>query len=155
MRIDRSLLCVATLFAGAQLVNAADPCSLLTAAEAQQVIGSPISPGTPNKLNKAVCDYKINGGPSNFNVTLTAKGTADNAQRTVEALKKSKIAAEPVTGLGDSAYASSPGYGMQQIGVYKGASHVIVTVMMMGAPEAKAKAAAMDLARKALTHVQQ
>jgi hypothetical protein len=84
-------------------------------------------------------------------VSLTDKSSADSAERTVAELKKSKIAATVVPGLGDGAYSSSPGYGMQQLGAYKGGKQVIVTAMIMGAPEAKVKAAIEKVMRKALT----
>jgi hypothetical protein len=52
--------------------------------------------------------------------------------------------------LGDGAYASSPGYGMQQLGAYKGGTQITVTAMIMGAPEAKVKAIIEEVMRKAL-----
>jgi hypothetical protein len=58
-----------------------------------------------------------------------------------------------VAGIGDSAYSSNPGYGMQQLGAYKESKHVVVTVFIMGAPEAKAKAIAEKVMRKALTRL--
>jgi hypothetical protein len=126
------------------------PCSLLTAADIQQVAGGTVTEGTPNKLNPSVCDYKMSGG-SILNVTVTAKGAADSAEKMVSELKKRNITAEVVTGIGDSAYEAAPGYGMQQSGAYKGSYHVIVTALLAGAPEAKAKATAQTLLKKALT----
>jgi hypothetical protein len=82
---------------------------------------------------------------------VTAKGPADSAEKMVSELKKRNITAEVVTGMGDSSYASAPGYGMQQAGAYKGSSHVIVTLLLAGAPEAKAKTMAQTLLKKALT----
>jgi hypothetical protein len=84
---------------------------------------------------------------------LTAKGPADTAETMVAGLKKQKISAEVTSGFGDSAYASSPGYGMQQLGVYKGSNHVIVTVLVLGAPEAKSKTVAQAVMHKALARL--
>ena len=81
-----------------------------------------------------MCDFKLGGTGSLVSILLTSRGPVDSAEKTVAELKKNKIAAETVAGIGDSAYAASPGYGMQQLGVYKGASHVIVTVFLVGAP---------------------
>jgi len=72
----------------------------------------------------------------------------------VSELAKRKIKAETVAGLADGGYWSSPGYGMQQMGAYKGSSHVIVTVLLLGQPEAKAKTVADALLRKAVARVQ-
>jgi hypothetical protein len=129
----------------------AGPCSLVTGAEVQAAVGSPSPEGVINATNKAVCDYKIGNGI--LNVTLTPKGPGDSAEKTVAELKKRNIAATVVPGLGDSAYSSSPGYGMQQLGVFKGGSQVIVTVMLLSGGEAKAKAAADAVVRKALPRV--
>jgi hypothetical protein len=84
---------------------------------------------------------------------LTTKAPADSAERTVAELKKRKMSAEVTPGFGDSAYASSPGYGMQQLGVYKGSNHVIAAVLVFGAPEAKSKAIAQAVMRKALARL--
>jgi hypothetical protein len=42
---------------------------------------------------------------------------------------------------------------MQQLGVYKGSNQVIVTVLLMGSPEAKSKTVAQAVMRKALVRV--
>ncbi len=133
---------------------ALSPCALATKAEVQEAVGSPVSEGAVNATNKSVCDFKAGDMGSAVGIMLTAKAPADSAAKTVAELKKRKIAAEEVQGLGDGAYRSSPGYGMQQLGAYKGGSHVIVTVMLMGAPEAKSKAVAEAVMRKALGRVQ-
>jgi hypothetical protein len=126
------------------------PCSLLTAADIQQAAGGSVSEGMPDKLNALVCDYKMAAG-SILNVTVTAKGPADSAEKMVSELKKRKIPAEVAAGIGDSSYASAPGYGIQQAGAYKGSNHVIVTLLLAGTPEAKAKTTAQMLLKKALT----
>ncbi len=129
------------------------PCALVTQAEVQEAVGSPVAAGVVNTTNKTVCDFKVGDGGSTAGIMLTSKSAVDNAAKTVEELKKRNIKAEVVPGLGDGAYASSPGYGMQQLGAYKGSSHVIVTVLLLGAPEAKSKAATQALMRKALARV--
>jgi Tfp pilus assembly protein PilX len=129
------------------------PCALVTKAEVQAAVGSPVSEGVINKTNKSVCDFKIGDAGSALNIMLTPKGPADSAEAMVAGLKKQKISAEVTSGFGDSAYASSPGYGMQQLGVYKGSNHVIVTVLVFGAPEAKSKTVAQTVMRKALSRL--
>ena len=124
----------------------AGPCALLTKAEVSEAAGTPVSEGVVNSTNKLVCDFKVGE-------LLTDKAAGDSGEKTVSELKKRKMTAEVVSGFGDSAYVSSPGYGMQQLGVYKGSKHVIVTVMIMGSPEAKAKAVAEKTMRKALARL--
>jgi hypothetical protein len=129
------------------------PCTLVTKAEVQAAVGAPVSEGAINKTNKSVCDFKVGDAGSVLNIMLTAKGPADSAEAMVAGLKKQKISAEVTSGFGDGAYASSPGYGMQQLGVYKGSNHVIVTVLVFGAPEAKSKTIAQAVMRKALARL--
>jgi hypothetical protein len=129
------------------------PCALLTKAEVQEAVGAPVSEGVVNSTNKSVCDFKAGDTGSTVGIMLTTKAAADTAERTVSGLKKMKISAEVTPGFGDSAYASSPGYGMQQLGVYKGSNHVIVTVLLLGAPDAKSKTVAQAVMRKALARV--
>jgi hypothetical protein len=157
MRIFTALLCT-SVFLGPVAAQAQkpglSPCSLVTKAEVQEAAGATISEGVVNALNKSVCDFKVGDTGSAINVMLTAKAAADSAEKTVAELKKRKISAEVTPGFGDSAYASSPGYGMQQLGVYKGSNQVIVTVLLLGAPEARSKTIAQAIMRKALTRVQ-
>lgn len=152
-----TVLLHASFFVGFAIAQPAKPapgpCGLLTKAEVQEAVGSPVAEGALNKTNPNVCDFKIGATGSAVSIMLTRKSPLDSAEKTVGALKKSKINAEAVAGLGDSAYASSPGYGMQQLGVYKGSSHVIATVLILGSPEAKAKAAAQAVMRKALARL--
>lgn len=131
----------------------ADPCSLVTAAEVQAATGVAMAAGKVNGTNKSVCDY-VSATGSLLNVTLTEKGPADSAEKMVAELTKRKMKAEVAAGIGDGAYRSSPGYGMQQMGAYKGTKHVIVTAMLAGQAEAKVKAAVEAVLRKALARVQ-
>ena len=129
------------------------PCSLVTKAEVQEAVGTPVSEGAVNTINRSVCDFKVGDLGSAVGILLTSKRPGDSAEKTVAELKQKKIAAQVVSGFGDGAYTSSGGFGMQQLGVYKGSSHVIVTVLLMGAPEAKGKAAAEAVMRKALVRL--
>lgn len=156
MRLLIVLLCISA-FLGPLAAQTAKPgvgpCALLTKAEVQEAVGTSVSEGVVNASNKSVCDFKAGDTGSAVNIMLTGKGPADNAEKTVSELKKRKINAEVMPGFGDSAYASSPGYGMQQLGAYKGSHQVIVTVLLFGAPEAKSKTVAQTLMRKALARV--
>lgn len=137
----------------AQTAKSLTPCSLVTKAEVGAAIGASVGDGTPNANNKAVCDYVSAETGGVANVTLVPKAPGDSAEKMVAELKKRKINSEVTSGFGDSAYVATQAYGMQQIGVYKGANHVVVTVLLMGKPEAKAKEAAHAIMRKALTRL--
>jgi len=156
MKLVAALLCVSAC-SGLALAQAPkvglSPCLLLTKADVKEAAGLAVGDGAINAHNKAVCDYVPADGSGVMNVSVTPKGPGEGGQKMVDELKKRNIKAEVVAGLGDSAYASSAGFGMQQVGVFKGNYQVIVTVMLMSAPEAKAKAAAMALVKKALTKV--
>ncbi|HLK48594.1 MAG TPA: hypothetical protein VKT49_10695 [Bryobacteraceae bacterium] len=126
---------------------------MLTKAEVQEAVSTPVSDGEVNKINRTVCDFKVDGLGSAVSLMLTGKIPGDSAEKTVAELKKRNTAAQVIAGFGDTAYTSSPGFGMQQLGVYKGSSHVIVTVLLMGAPDSKSKAVAESVMRKALVRV--
>mgnify|MGYP007068280227 CR=1 FL=1 len=146
-------LLIALCCALADAQTAVSPCALVTRAEVQEAAGVSISEGALNTTNKLVCDFKAGATGSLVSLLLTTKEPADSAEKTATELNKRKIAATVVAGIGDGAYAASPGYGMQQLGAYKGAKHVVVTVLLMGAPEAKAKAVAVTIAKKALARM--
>jgi len=129
------------------------PCALVTKAEVQEAAGVAVSDGAPDPINKLICNFKIGDTGSSVTVLLTNKGSGDSAERTVAEMNKRKMSAAVAAGIGDGAYTSSPGYGMQQLGAYKGSRHVVVTVFIMGTPEAKAKAIAEKVMRKALTRL--
>jgi hypothetical protein len=131
----------------------ADPCALATKAEVSEALGKPVADGKPNPINKTVCDFAGSELGSSVSIMMVDKSPADSADRTVAELKKRKMEASVVAGLGDSAYSASPGYGMQQLGVYKGSKQVIVTVMVPGATAAKSKAVAEQVMKKALTRL--
>lgn len=154
MRIPATLFLMSILLGSAPAgTPTSSPCSLLTKAEVQEAVGTPVSEGEVNKINRTVCDFKVDELGSAVSVLLTGKTPGDSPEKTVAELKKRKIAGQVVAGFGDGAYTSSPGYGMQQLGVYKGSSHVVVTVLLMGAPETKSKSVAEAVMRKALVRV--
>ena len=129
------------------------PCALVTKTEVQEAAGVAVSDGAADPTNKSICNFKIGGTGSAVTLLLTNKSPSDSAEKTVAELKKRKMNGAVVVGIGDGAYTSSPGYGMQQLGAYKGSKHVVVTVFIMGAPEAKAKAAAEKVMKKALARL--
>ncbi len=128
------------------------PCSLLTKAEVQEATGAAASDPKLNTTNSSVCDFKV-GDLNAVGIMLQQLGPNDSAERTMAELKKRKIETQPVSGIGDRAFFASPGYGMQQLSAYKGSKYVIVTALIMGAPEAKVRGIIQSLARKALARL--
>lgn len=147
------ILTILVVYCGTSGAQGPAPCALVTQAEVREAAGVTISEGTLNSMNKLVCEYKAGAAGSMISVLLTAKSPADSAEKTVVELQKRRIQASVVAGLGEGAYAASPGYGMQQLGAYKGSKHVVVTVMLLGAPEAKAKSVAQAVMTKALARM--
>jgi hypothetical protein len=128
------------------------PCSLLTKAEVQEATGAAASDPKLNANNSSVCDFKV-GDFNAVGVMLGELGPNDSADKTMAELNKRKIQTQPVSGIGDRAFFASPGYGMQQLSAYKGSKYVIVTALIMGAPEAKVRGIIQILARKALARL--
>lgn len=124
------------------------PCSLVTQAEAREAVGTAVTGPQPNKLNPAVCDFKVGDmGSVGLMLNQSAGQTPDQV---IAGLKKSNIATSDATGVGDRSFFASPGYGSVQLNTFKGANYVIVTVLVPGMPEAKAKAIATAVMQKAI-----
>jgi len=133
-----------------------DNCSILSQEEIQAAVGQKVSESTLNpNANPAVgkpCQYVI-GSTGAFSIYAKTVGPGETADKTVAALTKMKIATTTVSGLGDSSFFSSPGYGMIQLNTFQGPHYLIITLMVPGATEAAQKAAAETLMRKALTRL--
>jgi hypothetical protein len=125
------------------------PCSLLTKADVQQATGMTSTEGKPNPNNATVCDFKA-GDTNAVGIMLQNVAPGDSMERTIAELKKRKIETTPVSGIGDKGYFASPGYGMQQLSVYKGSKFIIVTVFFMGMDQAKSRTVAEKLAKAAV-----
>jgi hypothetical protein len=157
MTIRRLTSAVLVLFlfaavASAQPVGAKklDPCALVGKADVQLAVGQNVTGPTPNKLNAAVCDYKVgDSGAVGFTAQLQKPG--ETPDRIMAELKKMNIPATEAKGIGDRAFFASPGYGMTQLNAFKGPNYIILTLLIPGAPEAKQKAIAEALMQKALS----
>jgi hypothetical protein len=127
-----------------------DPCTLVSKADVQQVVGQNVTGPTPNKSNAAVCDFKVGDlGALGFAAQQQRPGETPDA--TMAALKKMNMPVTEAKGIGDRAFFASPGYGMTQLNAYKGSNYIIITLLIPGAPEAKQKAVAEALMLKALS----
>jgi len=139
---------------GAQKIDA---CTLLTKVEIQAAVGQNVGDGKLNaKANPAVgipCDYVV-GDYGAFSILIKTTGPGETADKTKEELKKMKIAvADASSGIGDSSFFASPGYGMIQLNTFNGSNYLIITIMVPGATDATQKTAAEKLMRTALTKI--
>ena len=122
-----------------------DPCSLLTKAEIQEILGLPVKDGKPNTTaNAAVgqpCEYVV-GDYGAFSILVKTAGPGETADAIMAGLAKSKIKTEAAPGFGDRSFFAFPGYGMLQLNTFKGTQYVIMTLLVPGKTEEAQKAPA-------------
>jgi hypothetical protein len=128
---------------------ALDPCSVITKADVEQIVGKTVAEGKLNSMNKAICEFNIGEMGSSISFMLVPRSPEDTAERMVAEMNKRKIHAEVVPGLADGAYRADT-FGMKQAGAYKGSKHVIVTIAVPGMAPAQAQAIVDQALRKAL-----
>jgi hypothetical protein len=127
-----------------------DPCTLVSKADIQQVVGQNVTGPTPNASNAAVCDFKV-GDIGGLGFAAQPQRPGETPDKMIAELKKMNIPATEVKGLGDRAFFASPGYGMTQLNAFKGPNYIIITLLIPGAAEAKQKSVAETLMQKVLS----
>ncbi len=136
--------------------KALDPCSLLTPAEIQAVVGKPVKPGTPkvqsNPLAGADCTYVV-GDFGSFNVLVKPlqKGETPAIYRTQFA--KMKMAPVDLAGVGDGAFFTSPGFGMVQLHAFKSSKYILFTLLVPGLEESAVRPMAAKLMKMVVTRI--
>ena len=150
MTLHKLALAVVVLFLFAAGAQAADPCTLVSKADVQLTVGQAVAGPTPNKLNAAVCDFKV-GDMGALGFSALQQKPGETPDKIIAELKKRNIAATEVKGLGDRAFFASPGYGMTQLNAFKGPNYIIITLLIPGVAEAKQEALAEALMLKALS----
>ena len=143
------LLIASICFAGAKTI---DPCALLTKAEVQQVLGKDVSDPKPDPKNGAGCVFTV-GGYGQLSLIARPAAADEIPDKMVSEFKKHGIKAEEIKGVGDRAILTLPGFGMVQLNLFKGPTYVILTMMVPGVTEEKAKPLAQKLAEKALSRL--
>jgi hypothetical protein len=146
-----------TGLAAAEGAQKIDACTLLTKVEVQDAVGQSVGDGKLHAgANPAVgipCDYVV-GGYGVLSIVAKTTGPGETADKTKEGLEKMKITvSDASSGIGDSSFFASPGYGMIQLNTFKGSNYLIITIMVPGATEAVQKTAAEKLMRMALTKI--
>jgi hypothetical protein len=143
-----TLLQAQTVPAGTKKI---DPCTLLTKAEIQEVLGLPVKDGKLNTTaNAAVgqpCEYVV-GDYGAFSILVKTAAPGETADAIMAGLAKSKIKTEAAPGFGDRSFFAFPGYGMLQLNTFKGTQYVIMTLLVPGKTEDSMKAPAGKLMLK-------
>ena len=133
-----------------------DPCTLLTKAEIQEILGLPVKNGKLNTTaNAAVgqpCQYVV-GDYGAFSILVKTAGPGETADAIMAGLAKSKIKTEAAPGFGDRSFFAFPGYGMLQLNTFKGTHYVIMTLLVPGKTEDSQKAPAGKLMQKVLAKI--
>ncbi len=136
-------LCLSNmLVAQPSLAGPPDPCSLLTTAEVEQVVGKLKGPPTSDKEGAASwCNYEFANGKDALEVWVFPSEAIGQGR---------KISKNPVTvkGLGDDAFMDRGMHGLNYVNLYvkKGGTTINVSLQETAGDEAKVKA----LAQKAL-----
>ena len=133
-----------------------DPCSLLTPAEIQAIVGKPVQAGKlkaqANPVSGADCNYIIDGFGS-FNVLVRPLQTYDTLDRIKAAFAKMNMKPTDLPGVGDASFFTSPGFEMVQLHTFKGGKYILFTILVPGLKEAAVRPMAEKLMRTVVTRI--
>jgi hypothetical protein len=136
--------------------KAIDPCSLLTPAEIQAVVGKPVKAGTPkvqsNPLAGADCTYVI-GDFGSFNVLHKPLQRGETPEIIKAQFAKMKMAPVDLPGVADAAFFTSPGFGMVQLHAFKGSKYILFTLLVPGLNEQATRPMAAKLMKTVASRI--
>lgn len=136
--------------------KALDPCSLLTPAEIQAVVGKAVKAGTPkiqsNPLAGADCTYVI-GDFGSFNVLLKPLQRGETPELFKAQFAKMKMAPVDLPGVGDGAFFTSPGFSMVQLHAFKSSKYILFTLLIPGLNEQAVRPLAAKLMKTVVTRI--
>jgi hypothetical protein len=143
-------------FAGIAAEKAVDPCALLTLAEIQEALGTPVQAGklktNANPAAGADCTFVV-ADYGSFNILLKPLGYSETPERIKAQFAKMKMNPVDLPNVGDYSFFTSPGYGMTQLQTFKGSRYILFTILVPGAKEAAQQAAAAKLMRILLSRI--
>lgn len=156
VRSHRVLFILAAL-AAVSLATAAgkafDPCSLLTPAEIQAVVGKPVKAGTPkvqsNPASGADCTYVI-GDFGSCNVLVKPLQSYETPERIQAQFAKMNMKPTVLPQVGDAAFFTSPGFEMVQLHAFKSGKYVLITMLVPGLKEPAVRPLAAKLMKTLL-----
>ncbi|HEX7502729.1 MAG TPA: hypothetical protein VF451_04865 [Acidobacteriota bacterium] len=109
-----------------------DPCSLITPAEIQSVLGEPVKPGTAkiqaNALAGADCTYVV-GDFGSLSILVKPLQTGETPEKMKAMFAKMNMKPVDLPGVGDSSFFTSPGYEMVQLHTFKASKYILFTFM--------------------------
>jgi len=147
------LASVSLATAASAVGKAFDPCSLLTPAEIQAVLGEPVKAGTAkvqaNPLAGADCTYVVNDFGS-FNVLVKPLQSGETPEKMKAMFAKMNMKPVDLPGVGDGAFFTSPGFEMVQLHAFKGSKYILFTLMDPKRKEAAARPLAEKLMKMLL-----
>jgi hypothetical protein len=133
-----------------------DPCSLLTPAEIQAVLGVPVkaapAKAQPNPAAAAGCTYVVNDFGS-LNVLVQPLYASYTPAMYRDKFAEMKMKPVDLPGVGDSSFFTSPGFEMVQLHTFKASKYILFTLMDPGRKEAAARPLAAKLMRIVVTRI--
>lgn len=133
-----------------------DPCSLLTPAEIQAVVGKPIKPGTPkvqsNPLAGSDCTYIV-GDFGSLNVLSKPLQSGETAELFKAQFAKMKMAPVDLPGVGEAAFYTSPGFSMVQLHAIKAGKYLLITLLVPGLNEQAVRPLAAKLMKTIVSRI--
>lgn len=142
--------------AGFAAEKAVDPCSLLTPAEIQAAVGKPVKPGTAkvqsNPLAGSDCTYVV-GDFGSLNVLTKPLQRGETPAVFKAQFARLKMAPTDVSGIGDAAFFTSPGFNMVQLHAFKGSMCALITLLVPGLQEPAVRPMAGKLMKTVLSRI--
>ena len=158
-RVLFALTVIALIFLPAASIaaeKAVDPCSLLTPAEIQAIVGKPVQVGKLNAgVNPAVgsnCNYIV-GDFGSFNVLIKPLQSGETPERIKAQFAKMKMTPTDLPNVGDSSFFTSPGFNMVQLHTFKGSKYILFTLLVPGLEEPAVRPMAEKLMRLVISKI--
>jgi hypothetical protein len=129
-----------------------DPCTLLSRAEVEQVLGRPVAEPAPNPGNAAICDFGI-GDDGAIGITTQDVRGDHTPERMMAEFEQRNIEVRETPGLGDRSFFARHPYGLTGLNTFKDKRCIILNVYMVGATQARQEAVAEELMRYAVARL--
>jgi hypothetical protein len=129
-----------------------DPCTLLTRAEVEGVVGRAVQDPQPNPGNAALCDFRL-GDDGVVGITTQDLTMDHTPERMMAELQQRNIQVTETSGIGDRSFFARHGYGMTALNTFAGRRCIILTVFIADTSEAVQEAVAVQLMGTALSRL--
>lgn len=133
-----------------------DPCSLLTPAEIQAIVGKPVKMGTPkvhsNPMAGSDCTCVV-GEYGSLNILTKPLQRGETPAVFKAQFAKMKMTPVDAPEVGTDAFFTSPGYGMVQLHAFQAGRYALITLLVPGSDEKAVRPMAAKLMKTALTRI--